>query len=37
MSGNTLKIQKQKKNIRDKLEVTPIEDQMRETRLRWFW
>lgn len=36
MSGNTLENIIRNENIRGKLELAPIEDKIRETRLRWF-
>lgn len=36
MSDNTMKDIIKNKNIRRKLEVAPIDDKMRENRLRWF-
>lgn len=36
MSGNTLKYRMKNENIRDKLEVAPLQDKMRGNHLRWF-
>lgn len=36
MSSNTFKDRMKKENIWSKLGITPIEDKMRENRIRWF-